>query len=333
MSLQKLFLLFVIGLFGVIGVMAVINRSKGSQVYLNEGAAIDIPIKEEVRAVEKEISTETLAISDKPLEEKLIAPKEVDLPKADRIIELFRKTEPKLPIVETISYKSQVDWKKDRPAWLADYANHYKTSRHFIARSLHGKPDYFKQDLSIGDRFNVFKLDKDISFYLVIDLSRSKLWFYYYDKGTDERVLLKQYTEGLGRPDGSQPSGLLTPLGTYGLGEKIAIFKPKQKGLFKGDKVEMIRVFGTRWIPFETEIDNVTASAQGFGIHGAPWVENESGQLVEDKSCIEKYESDGCIRLASEDIEEIFSIIITKPSYAVLVKDFFDASLPGKESR
>lgn len=334
-SLQKLFLIFILGLFSLIGILSFFNKSKNPEVQkIDEpGSAIVVELFDEVRPVEKEKDPAAITLSNAHIEEAEVkeAVKEVILPQADRVHELFRKTEPKLPIVETITYKSHVDWLKGRPAWLSDYASHYKTSRHFIARSLHGKPDYFKQDLAIGDRFNVFKRDKDISFYLVIDLSRSKMWFYYYDKGDDERVLLKQYSVGLGRPDGSTSSGLLTPSGAFELGDKIAIYKPKQKGLFNGEKTEMIRVFGTRWIPFEKEIDGDPYKAKGFGLHGAPWIENEKGELVEDKSCIGKYESDGCVRLASEDIEELFSIIITKPSYVLLVKDFFDAKLPGKE--
>ncbi|MEM1282943.1 MAG: L,D-transpeptidase, partial [Chlamydiota bacterium] len=236
---------------------------------------------------------------------------------------------PRFPIVETIAYKSKVSWLKGRPAWVSDYASHYKTSKHFIARSLNGKRNYFKQDVALGDRFNVFKTDREVDFYLVVDTTRSKMWFYYHDKVTNERVLVKSYDVGLGRIDSTQPSGLLTPLGHYQLGEKIAIYKPKQKGWFNNEKVEMIRVFGTRWIPFECEIKDCTAPAKGFGIHGAPWSENDQGELVEDVTCIGKYESDGCVRLKSDDIEEIFSVVITKPTYIVLVKDFFDAQLPG----
>ena len=89
------------------------------------------------------------------------------LPEADRIEELFNKQDPRLPIVETIIYKSRVPWQKGRPAWLSDYASHYETSRHFIARSLNGSPDYLKQDLAEGNRFNVLRLDKEINFYLL----------------------------------------------------------------------------------------------------------------------------------------------------------------------
>ncbi len=258
------------------------------------------------------------------------APKErvvsesIGLPEADRIAALFSTDSSRLPIVETVSYTSRVPWIQGRPAWIADYASHYATSRHFIARSLNKKNDYFTQKVSPGDRFNVFKKDKNIQFYLLADLSRCRLWFYYLDQ--NERVLLKTYSIGVGRLDAKRDSGCLTPVGKYSLGEKIAIYKPGTMGFFHDRQVEMVRIFGTRWIPFDRELEGCSESARGLGLHGMPW--NESG---EDRSKVGKYESDGCIRLLSEDIEEIFSIIITKPTIIEIVKDFHEAVLPGVE--
>jgi hypothetical protein len=253
------------------------------------------------------------------------------LPEADRIAALFYLGQQKLPIVETITYKSHVPWQKGRPAWLSDYANHYATSRHFIARSLNGKPDYLKQELKEGDKFNVFKLDKPLSFYLVVDLMRCKMWFFYYDESVNERVLLKTYDVGVGREDPIAVSGFLTPLGCYRLGDRIATYKPKAMGVHNGQKQEMVRIFGTRWIPFSEEVHGCTASAKGFGIHGVPWVEQPSG-MKEDISSIGHHESDGCIRLATADVEELFAIIVTKPTTIELVKDFWEAQLPGIEA-
>lgn len=265
-------------------------------------------------------------ILDPQAQKSLALPNE-DLPQADRIEEFFSTMGPKLPIVETIAYKSRVAWQKGRPAWLSDYAAHYNTSRHFIARSLNGKADYFKQDIAEGDKFNVLRKDKLIEFHLVIDISRCRMWFYYIDGDTHEKVLLKTYSVGLGRPDPSRSSGLLTPLGKYSLGNRIAIYKPTVIGHYKGQKIEMIRIFGTRWIPFEKEIIQCTAPAKGLGLHGVPWMKNAQGHWVQDLTSLGKYESDGCIRMASEDIEEIFAIIITKPSFIELVKNFSESGI------
>jgi hypothetical protein len=254
------------------------------------------------------------------------------LPYSNRINELFNLngSGKQLPIVETITYKSRVHWHKGSPAWISDYASHYNTSRHFIARSLNGKPDYFKQDIAEGKRFNVYRSDKNFEYYILVDVSRCKLWLYYIDKDDQERVLLKTYDVGLGRFDENKISGLLTPLGKYSLGNRIAIYTPGIMGHYKGKKVEMLRVFGTRWIPFDKEIANVTEPAKGFGLHGVPWVDNGTGKLAEDTSSVGKYESDGCIRMAAQDIEELYAILITKPSTIELVEDFSEAQLPGK---
>lgn len=248
------------------------------------------------------------------------------LPEVNRVAELFSIDGPKLPIVETIVYKSRVLWQQGRPAWLVDYARHYQTSRHFIARSLNGRPDYFKQDLVENARFNVYRKDKEIAFYLLVDLSRCKMWLYYDDLATKERVLLKTYRVGVGRVDDSKISGLLTPLGKYTLGNKVAIYKPKMMGHYNGESVEMITVFGTRWIPFDKAVGQCSSPAKGLGIHGVPWFIDADGEKVQDASSIGKYQSDGCIRLASEDVDELFAIVISKPTVIELVKDYYDVN-------
>ncbi|MBU6383735.1 MAG: L,D-transpeptidase [Verrucomicrobia bacterium] len=245
---------------------------------------------------------------------------QADEPEIDRLDQLFALDSTELPIVETISFTSRVPWLKDRPAWIADYASHYQTSRHFIARCLNKKADYFTQKVHPGDRFNVFKEGKDLKFHLVVDLSKARMWFYYID-GKD-KVLLKTYRVGLGKKEAHRTSGFLTPIGKYSLGEKIAIYKPGVTGFFQDEKVEMIRIFGTRWLPFEKEIEGCSEAAKGLGIHGLPWVSAADGQLVEDRSKLGAYDSDGCIRMAAHDIEEIFAIVITKPTTIEIVKEY-----------
>lgn len=254
-----------------------------------------------------------------------------DLPNIDRIFQLFSTGSSKLPIVETVNYSSSAPWLKGRPAWISDYAAHYNTSRHFIARSLNGKRDYLSQKVSEGSKFNVFRKDKKINFYLLVDVSRCKMALYYVDLDTNERVLLKTYRVGLGRLDASKPSGTATPLGRYTLGNRVAIYKPGMMGFYQDKSVEMVRVFGTRWIPLDQEIERVTSPAKGYGLQGAPWIMDTSGQLIENRDVIGAYDSDGCIRLSLEDIEEIFSIVLTKQTFIEIVKDFHEAKLPGLE--
>lgn len=345
MSFPKLLGIFASILFSVIAIAAMMKSGKSSSTQNDfiEFSPQEIELDSEMRAVTESSSPLVVAHEQSaPQLQQIVSPAVPApvpvarvstelLPDADRVNEFFNKVEPKFPIVQTITYKSRVPWQKGRPAWLSDYASHYSTSRHFIARSLNGKADYLKQDVAEGGRFNVLHPDKNISFYLLIDTARSKMWFYYLDLDSNERVLVKTYNVGLGRIDSTKPSGLLTPLGKYTLGDKVAIYKPKMTGFHSGKKVELIRVFGTRWIPFDKEIGESTASPDGFGIHGVPWMANEQGELTENIECLGKYESDGCIRLATRDIEELFAIIITRPTTIELVKDYYEADLPGKE--
>lgn len=322
-AVPKVLLISAVTVFGLIGVVGLIKK----KAYLREQST---EIVQEVSISQHELP---LSPAQSMVEHSMTKPEiSEDLPEVDRISQLFALDSSKLPIVETISYTSRVPWLKDRAAWIADYSAHYATSRHFIARSLNRKPDYFTQKVSPGDRFNVFRCDKNIRFHLLIDLTRCRMWFYYIDMDTNERVLLKTYHVGLGRSDSKRASGFLTPVGKYDLGNKVAIYQSGTEGTFQGKKAEMVRVFGTRWIPFDREVDGCSESAKGFGIHGAPWVQDSAtGLLVEDRNTVGRYDSDGCIRLLSEDVEELFAIIITKPTQVELVKDFHEAKLPGVE--
>ncbi|HEY4254829.1 MAG TPA: L,D-transpeptidase, partial [Chlamydiales bacterium] len=152
------------------------------------------------------------------------------------------------------------------------------------------------------------------------------------DLGENERFLLKTYRVGVGRNDVSRASGYLTPIGKYLLGEKVAIYKPGTVGLFHNQKTEMIRVFGTRWMPFDKEIEGCSEPSKGNGLHGLPWIlDAKTGAFIEDLTKLGKHESDGGICLLAKDIEEIFSIVLTKPTTVELVTDFQTAKLPGIE--
>lgn len=299
---MKYFVIATVFLFGAIGVMGWLKKEPK---FSREAEPI------------QEIA---LGTSSAPIPVQTASAAPADLPEVDRIHQLFALDSSELPIVETVSFTSRVPWLKDRPAWIADYASHYQTSRHFIARSLNRKADYYTQKVHPGDRFNVFRQGKEIKFHLVVDLSKCRMWFYYLDGA--EKVLLKTYRIGLGKKDSHCVSGSLTPVGKYTLGEKVAIYKPGITGFFQDEKMEMIRVFGTRWLPFDKEIEGCSEMARGFGIHGVPWIEGPDGQLAEDRTKIGNYDSDGCIRMTSDDIEEIFAIVITKPTTVEIMKEY-----------
>ncbi|MCB1106644.1 MAG: L,D-transpeptidase [Chlamydiia bacterium] len=313
MSIPKAIFIGSLSLFAVIGGLALFKKKgeKGVQ----EEVALKAPV--EIEEVEKSSQKYLHPVQD-----------EVGEVEVDQIHRLFTTGKQKLPIVETVRYKSRVPWLNGRPAWVTDYASHFSTSRHFIARSLNGKRDYYTQKVSPGDTFNVLK--KEVSFYLVVDLSRCKMWFYALDGGSNETYLLKTYKVGLGRFDEDSYSGLLTPKGKFTLGDKVATYKAGIQGYFQDQEVEMVRIFGTRWIPFSEELSGEGGSPRGYGFHGAPWVFDVATEAYsEDLSTIGSYASDGCVRLAQNDIEELYAIVITKPTIVEIVTDFHDAEIPG----
>ncbi|NGX34205.1 MAG: hypothetical protein K1060chlam1_00555 [Candidatus Anoxychlamydiales bacterium] len=341
MSTSKIVTVGVVALFGVIATLGFFkkNQKKADVVFDTKDNKIqEIVIDKKIEPAQEEKKVIKITAlkneSKKPIKKadtKVALKEDENLPEANIIDRLFVTDSSKLPIVETVTYTSRVPWIQGRQAWIADYASHFSTTRHFIARSLNKKTDYFTQKVSQGDRFNVLREDKNIKFHLLIDINRSKLWFYSFDEDANERILLKTYKVGLGRKESKRESGSLTPKGKYTLGSKVAIYKPNTMGYFQDNKIEMIKIFGTRWIPFDKEVENCTEPAKGLGIHGAPFVESANSELVEDRSRVGKFGSDGCIRLFSEDIEEIFSIVISRPTTIELVDDFHDAKLPGVE--
>lgn len=340
MSFPRILLIGTVALFGVIGTSALIKKHKNSpvkeSVVVAEVEEEEILLPEPFELVSALPKTPVVTVQREVEESSGDSQEGVevqdDFPQCDRIFELFTTGFKKLPIVETITYTSNVSWLKGRPAWLADYANYYNTSRHFIARSLNGKPDYLSQKVIPGNKFNVFRKDKDIQFHLLIDLSSRKMGFYYIDLGSNERVLLKTYPVALGRKDEIKKSGSLTPLGKFSLDTKVAIYKPGDKGYFQGEKVEMVQVFGSRWIPLKDELEGATGSCKGLGIHGMPWIKDEeSGEYKENSESIGQYVSGGSIRLLQADVEEIVAITITRPTVIEIVPDFHQAELPGVE--
>ena len=248
------------------------------------------------------------------------------LPDIDRLYQLFVPGPKQFPIVETITYQSQVPWVKGRLAWIEDYSMHYATPLHFIIHSLHGN-NYENHKVMAGSRFNVLKKNKKIEFLLVADLTMCKMGFYYVDLDSSERVLLKTYAIAVGKETSEKSS--LTPVGQFSLGSKVALYKPGIKGFFQDKQVDMVEVFGTRWIPFIDAKGNST----GLGLQGVGWeVDKESGIWREKSGYVGKASTEGCIWMHQEDIEALFAIIAGgRPARIEIVSHFKDAKLPGVE--
>jgi len=253
------------------------------------------------------------------------APVNAVLPEIDRMNQLFSIDSEKFPIVETLSFTPKVAWLQGKLAWIGDYAAHFKTSRHFIARSLHGKPRYFDQQIASGQKFNVYKLSRPFDFHMVVDLSARQMALYYFDQTTQERVLIKTYQVGIGRADEESDKGSLTPIGTFKIGSKTAIYKAGAMGTFHNQQVEMVRVFGSRWLPLEPLEAGGINPVKGLGIYGLPLKETL------EQISIDHYATDGGICLKTEDIEELYAVILTKSTFVHIVSHMDEADLPGSE--
>lgn len=335
MSLPKLFLTVSVTLFVIIGLLAVAKRSGSEKKTL-----ISPTVKQEVdlsmltKTQEERCPSSALLATElpppaltcaQPAEQRPVVIEHDSEPEG--LSALFAKTGG-CPIVETLSYKSHVSWKRNRLAWLIDYSNYYKTPLGFIYRSLTGNCDAEPSAIADGMQFNVFRRELDFRFHLVVSLSSCRLRLYYVIPQERRVVFLKSYQVCVGRKETSRASGSLTPVGLYQLGSKVASFRPRMMGSYKGRQVELMQVFGTHWIPFEKALEGCSEPAKGYGIHGTPMVRNsQEGELVEDTSSIGHYESDGCIRLAGKDMKELFSVISTRTTYVEIVQSFQQSKL------
>ncbi len=342
MSISRVFIIITILLFGTIAALSLYKKKPAKAARSPQVASVaatpvvarapvfdgkPIEVNLESFQPQKIASTQQTA-EPKSTQATLQTPTEL-FEDVDNTALLFQKNSP-LPYVTTVRYRTKAPWKPGKVAWLVDYASHYHTTLDFIARSLNGgRPDYAIQPVTEGTEFQVLHPEKEFSFFMGLDLHRCKLWLYIVDPKEKKCFLVKTYRVGLGRLDPTKESGALTPLGTYKLGSRVAAFTPKMMGMHRGKRVELIRVFGTRWIPFEREIGRCTEPAKGFGIHGTPWVNDEkTGQLVSSFLGIAKHESDGCVRLPQQDVEELYSIITTREATVSIVRDIQELELP-----
>lgn len=310
MSFPRIVVLGTVSLFSIIGILGGVKKAAQKRSKAMEQAALFELYQEKLRIFSPDCEfSSPIAING-------------NFPEIDRTEELFTPSRKMLPIVETVTYSSSVSWLRGRPAWISDYAKEYSTSRYFIARSLNQRAEYSTPTVFEGSKFNVFSQEKPIDFYLIADLAQCKLGLYYYDRTANERIFIKSYPIGVGRL--SKEGDSLTPVGRFVIGDQVGIYNKGVMGYHLATKTEMIQVFGTRWIPFD--------GASGIGIQGAPWVKDpKTEDLYEDVSSIGKQETNGCIRMAQQDIEELYSIIITKPTFIEVVKELQQAKLPGKE--
>lgn len=244
----------------------------------------------------------------------------------NRTNRLYEKGHRKLPFMKTVSYTHNVHWMPGRSALISDYAKYYKISNQFLTRSLNsGKSEELLRKVSQGDSFNVIDENSKIEFNLVCDLSLRYLHLYAVDKDLGERYLLRVYKVAVGNIDPLQASGSSTPVGTYKLSRRVGIFKPGEMKKIRGRTLEMVQLYGTRYIPFGRK-------GQHCAIQGNPWMMTaEAEELVEARNGIGEYSTEGNIQMNSEDVEELFSIVTCRPTTIQIVKTFREAKLPGRE--
>ena len=121
MSLPRLLILFALVLFGSIGIAALFKGGRSTPQTQTTGEAASL-IEVSLESLEPKTNSPALvAVKNNATPQRISneAPEKKksddDLPEADRIAELFNKTDPRLPFVETIVYKSRVPWRKGAP--------------------------------------------------------------------------------------------------------------------------------------------------------------------------------------------------------------------------
>ncbi len=154
---------------------------------------------------------------------------------------------------------------------LAKIAKNFATS-HELIMLINEK---YRSNIRIGEHLKIFKGPFDV----LIDKSDFEL-----------TVLLnghyiKQYRVGTGKDN-------KTPVGAFEIAEML-----KEPVWYSGDGVFPFghpkNILGTRWIGFKDK-----PGLYGYGIHGTAFPES-----------IGKSESNGCIRLKNEDVQELYSFI------------------------
>ncbi|MFA6714799.1 MAG: L,D-transpeptidase family protein [Victivallales bacterium] len=160
---------------------------------------------------------------------------------------------------------------------LRKIAMTHNVSSEAVQRSNNMKLTDF--NVQLGKTYNIYAGNWQI----IVSKSRKKLYLF------DDGKIFKVYNVGIGKDD-------RTPTGTFKTGGKRKNpdwYSPKGKIPF-GEKEN---VLGTRWIRLVPN-GKTSRPVSGLGIHGT-WAPDSIG----------KAESNGCIRLLNEDVEELFAII------------------------
>lgn len=133
----------------------------------------------------------------------------------------------------------------------------------------------YRTDIRVGERLKIIKG----TFNILVDKSDFTLTVLL------NNDYIKQYKVGTGKDD-------KTPLGDFEIAEKM-----KEPTWYADDGIYEFghpkNVLGTRWIGFKDK-----PGIYGYGIHGTAAPDS-----------IGKMESNGCIRLKNEDVEELYSFV------------------------
>ncbi len=133
----------------------------------------------------------------------------------------------------------------------------------------------YRSTIRVGEHLKVIKGPFDV----LVDKSDFTLTLLHYGD------YVKQYRIGTGKND-------KTPVGEFEIAEKM-----KEPAWYSGDGVYEYghpkNILGTRWMGFKDK-----PGLYGFGIHGTA-----------DPDSIGKSESNGCVRMRNEEVEEVFTFV------------------------
>lgn len=162
---------------------------------------------------------------------------------------------------------------------LGKIASKYNTTYELVML-VNRKP---RTNIRVGERLKIIEGTFDI----LVDKSDYKMTLLLNDH------YVKQYDIGTGKND-------KTPVGEFEIAEKMI-----EPTWYSGDGVYPYgtpeNVLGTRWIGFKDK-----PGYYGFGIHGTA-----------DPESIGKSESNGCVRLRNEDVEELFVFVTDKTKVVI----------------